>query len=123
MKIYTSYFAVENKIPQGITRIAISKWKPNEIIALEYRNLAPPEVLEKKFKQGKIDIEKYAKEYYKKVLNTINIEDFKNYLNLVSNGNDIVLLGYEKEESFSHRTLVAEWLRQQGIPVDSYKVE
>lgn len=120
MKIYTSYFAVENKIPQGITRVSIARWKPKGVIALEYKVLAPSETLLKKYKSGSMDIEKYAKEYYRDVLNKLTIEEVMQYFDLVSNGNDIVLLCFEKSDSFCHRTLVAEWLISKGIDVEEY---
>lgn len=123
MKIYTSYFAVENKIPTGITRISIARWKPKGVVALEYKLLAPSESLLKKFKAGKIDVNGFAKEYYRDVLNKLSVEEVMRYFNLVSNGNDIVLLCFEKSDAFCHRLLVAEWLMQHGIEVEEYSIE
>lgn len=123
MKVYTSYYAVENKIPSGITRISIARWKPKGVVALEYKLLAPSEALLKKYKEGKIDVNGYAKEYYRDVLKKLTIEEVMRYFDLVGNGNDVVLLCFEKSESFCHRVLVAEWLIKQGIEVEEFPIE
>ena len=120
MKIYTSYFAVEKKIPTDVTRVSIAKWVPKGMRYIEYQKLAPTEKILRAYKDGKLTTENYAKAYKREVLDKITLKEVMSFFELVGNGNDIVLLCFEKSVDFCHRHILAEWFIEQGIQVDEY---
>lgn len=120
MKIYTSYFAVEKKIPTDVTRVSIAKWVPKGMRYIEYQKLAPTEKILRAYKDGKLTPENYAKAYKREVLDKITLKEVMSFFELVGNGNDIVLLCFEKSVDFCHRHILAEWFIEQGIQVDEY---
>lgn len=122
MQIYTSYFAVEKKIPADITRVSIAKWMPKGLRFIEYQKLAPTEKILKAYKEGILTQEKYEKAYKKEVLSKVTVNEVMHFLKLVGNGNDIVLLCFEKSSDFCHRHILAEWFIEQGIQVDEYPI-
>jgi len=97
----TSYFAKYKKIENAVS-IALSS--PKGFKGKEYKKLAPPSWLLKKYKNDN-DKDFYIKAYYDEVLN--NLDPDKVYKEL---GKDAVLLCWEKSGKFCHRYLVSEWL-------------
>ena len=108
-KIYTSYFA-KYKGSQGIS---IARSTPNWFIGRELKELAPPYDLVQRFKNGNIDERTFQEEYINRVL--ANVNPFKLARSLKDGD---VLLCYEKTESFCHRHILSEWLRQYGVEVE-----
>ena len=109
MKIYTSYYAKARKIPDNIVRISIAGKAPAGYTGLEYKKIAPKIGFFLEWKKNK-DNEYYIEHYNTEVLANLNAEQVYLDLERLSNGNDCVLLCYEKSTDFCHRHLVADWL-------------
>lgn len=121
--IYTSYFAKLSKLPANITPIAICGKSPEWYKGIQYKKLAPKWSFFSVWKQTH-DNDYYVEHFCKEVLYTLNAEDvIKELYKLAekSQDEDIVLICYEKPGDFCHRHLVANWLRNQGYPVEEYK--
>lgn len=111
--IYTSYFGTLNKIPKDIIPIAICGKSPNWYTGLEYKKLAPKYGFFMDWKETHDD-SKYTKCFYEQVLDKLDVRETTKELYALSNGNDIVLLCYEKPSDFCHRHLVAHWLEKEN---------
>ncbi len=110
MRIYTSYFGKLNTIPIGaITPIAICGKVPEWYTGIHYKKLAPKYKFFQECKQNQ-DNDFYIQHFNDEVLASINAAAVYDELENLSNGNDCVLLCYEKSEDFCHRHLVADWL-------------
>jgi len=111
MKIYTSYFAVLKRILDNIVPISICLKAPPWFKGVQYKTLAPTNDI---FSQQKAnpDNDLYTARFTSEVLGMLNCEHVVNELTSLSNGNDVVLLCYEKSTSFCHRHLVAGWLNE-----------
>ncbi|RHX84718.1 DUF488 family protein, N3 subclade [Leptospira stimsonii] len=116
MKIYTSYFANVRKLPEKIIPISIARyakyWK-----GLNYFPLAPDaETL-------KLPLKEYTEKFLHQ-LSKLNVHKVIFDLGVISEGEDIALLCYEKPGDFCHRRLVADWIKEKtGIEVEEYKAE
>lgn len=125
MKVWTSYYAKIDKLRQLGFRdfIAVSGWIPEfyrEVMEnnphkrlISFRRLV--ELSPKKewffdWKEGKLGNEEYIRLYYETVLNKLDFEQIKSFLNENS-----VLLCYEKRGDFCHRHLISDWLNEHGI--------
>ena len=115
-------------MPNDIAIIPISNSIPGygsenmsyaHLAGMKYKKLVPPWYIVKDYKEDH-DQEKYTKRYVDLVLNHLNphnvFNDFKN----MSLGYDVALVCYEKSESFCHRHIVAEWLRDAGYQVEEW---
>jgi uncharacterized protein YeaO (DUF488 family) len=110
MRIYTSYFGKLNTIPTGaITPIAICGKSPEWYKGLEYKILAPKYKFFQEWKQNQ-DNDFYIEHFDNEVLAPLSAAAVYEDLEKLSNGNDCVLLCYEKTGDFCHRHLVAKWL-------------
>ena len=119
---YTSYFAKLNKIPQGYIPIAICAKKPDFYNGLIYKRLAPPYDILMKYKQDN-NIKDYLVGYNDKVLHQLNPDVIASELRELAGGaENIVLLCYEKSDSFCHRHIVANWFNNNGIKCEELKV-
>ncbi len=121
--IYTSYFAKLSKLPANVTPIAICGKSPEWYKGIQYKKLAPKWSFFSVWKQTH-DKDYYVEHFCKEVLYTLNADDvIKELYELAgkSQDEDIVLICYEKPGDFCHRHLVANWLRNQGYPVEEYK--
>ena len=112
--IFTGYYAKLNQYKNlGLEPIAISGKRPNFYEGLYYPDFAPRYWMYQRWKDKDITNEGYTEEY-KKYLDTLDKEeirkDFKEY---TVEGNDIVLLCYEKSAEFCHRHVLAEWLKEE----------
>lgn len=119
MKIYTSYFANLKNIPDDIIPISICCKAPKGYSGLEYPVLAPSSALLSEWHRNHNESNyrsKFANQLV--LLNASNIVDV---LNHISDGNDIVLVCYERPEVFCHRHLVAEWLNKHGYDVKEWE--
>lgn len=118
MKIYTSYFARTNKIPEEFTKIGIARYLPEFFAKDESCHwmpaLAPsPELL----RTGKNNQDKseYIRRYKAEVLGVLNPDEVVKHI-----GHNGVLMCYEREGDFCHRNLIADWLRDHGYDVSEY---
>lgn len=124
--IYTSYFAVLKKLPEGIKHVAITRWTPKWYHGCVSQKLAPPaNVLAEYKKTG--DFNTFSRRYYEEVLEHRNVDELlsylKNKLGVDPLKEDIVLLCYERSDSPCHRHLVRDWLNKNGIPCEEYKFD
>lgn len=120
MKIYTSYFGNLRKIPKGITPISIANYMPKGLNFSRYNLLCPPVPVMNKHKQGG-SFEDFSNEYKAQVLSKLNAKDVIENLKYLSYGNDIVLLCYEKDDTTCHRSILREWLNEQGYETQEWK--
>ena len=111
--IQTSYFANWRNFPDNKRKISISrftpKWFEEDYNALE---LAPSKELLLETKAGNVTDEEYTKRYKEETLSKLNPGVIaKKY-------KDSIFLCYESSDDFCHRQLVADWLRENEIPVE-----
>ena len=120
MKIYTSYFARMKKIPDEIVRISICGKAPDWYEGIQYKKVAPKYGFFQEWKKNQ-DNNFYIEHFNAEVLDMLNAESVYRDLDKLSNGDDCVLLCYEKSGDFCHRHLVANWLSDNlGIEVKEY---
>lgn len=112
MKIYTSYFANLKNISSNIEPISICVKPPESYRGKQLKNLAPSYGILSQYKRIR-DIELYKNRFYNEILNKLNPLFVYSRLSILSEGRDIVLLCYEKSNSFCHRHLVADWLSEK----------
>ena len=109
MKIYTSYFAMLRRIPDNIVPISICLKAPYWYKGIQYKTLAPTGDI---FSQHKANPNEdlYTTRFNHEVLGVLDREQVVREIERLGDGNDVVLLCYEKSTSFCHRHLVAAWL-------------
>lgn len=117
--IYTTYFAKLRFLPDGIVPISICGKVPNGYKGLQFRSLSPKYDFFTKWKETRDDIY-YIRCYKEKVLSRLKASDVASTLYGMSNGQDVALVCYEKTGDFCHRHIVADWLRENGIPCNEY---
>ena len=118
MRIYTGYFAkIKTYIKDGLFPVSIAlsqaKWIENKIP--EYRKLNP------RYNMLSMDEYKYMEAFDEILYRLSQCEVIKD-LERISNGENLVLICWEKPEEFCHRELVAEWLNHY-LPVDEKVTE
>lgn len=118
MKIYTSYFAMANKLPKDLVQVSISLFPPKFFAGKEYKRIAPTQKILFDWKRL-ADKERYIKEYQKDVLSKLDKVKVYKELEELGQGKDVVLLCYEKSEDFCHRHLFAEWMSDYNV--EEYK--
>ena len=122
--MYTGYFAKLKKYQEaGLVPVSIALKTPDWYHGLEYKKLAPNWDILSAWKSGehKGDIDYYTK-HFEEVLDTLRPEGVIIELKQFGLLQDIILLCYEKPESFCHRHIVANWLNKNGLYVTEYKV-
>lgn len=112
MKIFTSYYAKSKKLPNGLVRISIAGKAPVGYVGLEYKKVAPKYGFFMEWKKNK-DNNYYIEHFNKEVLDLLDAHKVYSDLERLSNGQDCVLLCYEKAGDFCHRHLVANWLNEK----------
>lgn len=108
--IYTSYYArAKNFLNMTHIRISTSapKWYPVETKALP--ELYPGFDLVNAYKSGQVSETEYVRQYREK-LDRLDKTAILQKIEQLSDGNDALLLCYEKDGDFCHRHLVSEWL-------------
>ncbi len=120
MKIYTSYFAKLGKVKNPISICAKA---PDWYKGSQYKTLAPKHGFFKDYKEGKIGIAGYTKQFNSLVLSPLIqskvVEDLQSFY---PDADEITLLCYEKPNDFCHRHLVADWLSSAGFVVEEKDV-
>jgi uncharacterized protein YeaO (DUF488 family) len=114
--IYTGYFARERQYPIELTRISIARWDPRGVSFQRIGILAPSADLLEWWKTTKQD------EACEVIYTERFIEELKpvwaNALRAIESiQNDVILLCYERRESFCHRHIVADLLRKESLNV------
>ena len=113
MKVFTSYFAVMNKVrAAGLLPVAIT-WKLPNFVPRDFPQLpelAPDGSILGRFKRGQITEAQYKKLYLHQ-LNSVD-QEFTNFmLSVMSMRKPVVLMCYEKAGTFCHRHFALDWLR------------
>lgn len=110
MIIYTSNFSKSSRDPKAVS---ICRNPPSWYNGRRYSLLAPPKEI---YRVG-LSPEQFRSEYYRLVLDRLNVEKVINNL-----GDGAVLLCFEKASDFCHRQIVAEWINNKtGIVVQEVK--
>lgn len=112
--IYTSYFANMKNIPQGYKPVAICAKSPDWYTGPEYRKLAPSYDIFMQFKQSG-DFNRFAQRYSTEILGKLKPNDVVQEIIRMAEGQNLVLLCYEKPSDPCHRHLVADWLTKAGM--------
>lgn len=118
MKIYTGYFARMKDYPKDVVPIAICAKTPDWYTGLYYPKLAPSYDILMAYKNHVIDWATYTKRFNNEILSYLDAQRVVRALAILSGGQDIVLLCYERDENLCHRSLVAKWLREFGYEVE-----
>lgn len=133
--IYTSYFAKIRKMPENVVPVSISQWPPKWYSGLQCKALAPTKDILMEYKNSNENDnvkelrynERYINEVFgkldlKQVLSNLQSQIDMDTLDLLEVDNiwesknlHIALVCFEKSESFCHRNLVAEKLKEVGI--------
>jgi len=116
MKIYTSYFARIKSFPPNVVPIAVCGKSPQWYRGAQYKTLAPKYGFFMKWKETRDD-EYYIRCFKEQVTDCLTQSAVFEELSLLSNGNDVALVCYEKPSDFCHRHLIAAWLREAGHDV------
>lgn len=117
--IYTGYFAKLNHYKEkGLIPICIAGYPIPSFNGICYRDLAPKKVWWKEWHDKQLGNDWYEMMYRKTVLDKLNPKEFVDYCNSLGN---VVLLCYEKSNSFCHRQIVAKWLRENNFDCEEYK--
>lgn len=134
--IYTSYFAKIRKMPENVVPVSISQWPPKGYNGLQCKALAPTKDILMEYKDSnETDKERearYNERYINEVLEKLDLKQVisnlqkqidMDTLDLLEVDNvwesknlHIALVCFEKSGDFCHRNLVAEKLKEIGIP-------
>ena len=115
--IYTSYFARIKDLPLNVIPVSIAAKAPDWFTGIQYKVLAPSYELLMKYKEDH-DEAYYRKCYKEQVTDLLDPNIVAK--DMVSLGQDVALLCYEKPEDFCHRHLVGKWLDDHGISCEEY---
>lgn len=110
--MYTGYFAMIKKYQQtepDIIPVAITRFTPSWFKGPTYLPLAPSTDLLKRYKDNKVTIDQYIKEY-NSYLYTLDPITTLCDLSVYGNLDKVVLCCYEKSGDFCHRHLLSRWL-------------
>lgn len=120
--IYTGYYAkLKTYQEAGLIPISIAGKAPAFFDGIQYKVFAPSWSIFSRWKSGEINDLGYTKLFKTQILDKLNKEEVKTYLN--SFQDDIILLCYEKSGDFCHRHIVADWIESElNIRVDEYPV-
>ena len=134
--IYTSYFAKIRKMPENVVPVSISQWPPKGYSGLQCKDLAPTKDILMEYKDSdennKVKEARYNERYINEVLGKLDLKQVLSNLqkqidmdtldllevdNVWESKNlHIALVCFEKSGDFCHRNLVAEKLKEIGIP-------
>jgi hypothetical protein len=112
----TSYFAKSAKDPGAVS---IARFPPKWYTGARYLPLAPaPDMLKLQ------DRDEYRRRYREEVLSMLDPDKVLRDLGVDGSGYDIVLLCFERNRTYCHRGLVAEWFSEtKGITVPELEEE
>lgn len=123
--MYTGYFAMIKKYQQvdpTLIPVAITRFTPPWFKGPTYLPLAPSADLLMRYKEKKVTIDQYIKEYttYLYALDPITtLCDLSVYGNL----DKVVLCCYERSGEFCHRHLLSSWLSNLIHVEEFFKVD
>ena len=105
-KVYTSYFSRAGKIVPNRRLISIARTSPEGWGGSYLRELNPSQTLLSAYKRGEISAVEYEKTFRFEVLDRLDRVDIYNKIK------GKVLCCWEKSDSFCHRHLVLEWIKE-----------
>ena len=112
INIYTSYFANYKNIDPMYQCIAISNSKPAYAFIPHIKRLAPPWSIVKKYKAEPIPSAPFQSDYLRYIHINIGPEEIKDCL-IQFESDNIVLMCYEKDANICHRTILADYIKEQ----------
>ena len=120
--LYTTYFGNLRQLPSSVAFVSIAGKAPEWFNGPEwyqYKKLAPKWSF---FQEWKIngDNSFYTKCFNEQVLSNLNANQVFQELKQMTGCKDIALICYERPEEFCHRHLVANWFRENGIPIKEW---
>ena len=118
MEFRTGYFAKLNKYAeQGYFPISIARFNPKGIKLMQWIRIAPNQDILQGYKSGKLDELDYELKYRLQLQNADVIGDWDKMLEIVGNlkkeYRGIVFLCYEKTDSFCHRQIFADYMKEK----------
>ena len=118
--LYTTYFANLKNLPKEIVPVAICGKAPDGFKGAQYKKLAPKWSFFSEWKKTR-DNHYYVRCFNEQVLNPLDARTVNAELTRLTNSaKDIALVCYETPEKFCHRHLVANWFRENGVPIMEY---
>ena len=120
--IYTSYYANVKKLNSDeYVFVGISATVPDDVKCLHYKKLAPSYNNLMSYKNGECTFEEYKERYIKETLSSLIpitvISEIKRLLGEEATNKHIVLLCFEKDARYCHKSIVAGWLANGGITI------
>lgn len=117
--LYTTYFSRLKHLPEGVVPVSICGKAPDGYKGLQYKTLAPKWGFFSEYKKTR-DAHYYVKCFNEQVLADLDANEVYNTLLSMAGSPDIALVCYETPEKFCHRHIVANWFRENGIPIKEY---
>lgn len=114
MKIYTSYYAVMDRLPNGVEPVSISNTMPGQFKSIPVcKELIPLWLIVNQYKITR-DEKVYTRQYIETILSKLDpLLMAQKLKNMVGEGNIPCLMCWEK--LFCHRHIVADWFNKNGI--------
>lgn len=125
MNLYTGYFAKTKFYEQhGFICISVARYNPpfySNSKRLSLPILAPNQSILTAYKNKEINEKEYTK-LYKRQLNDLNADRiYKKIIDMTYDSDNVILLCYEKSNTFCHRHLIGKWFHTKlGIAVNEY---
>lgn len=120
MRVWTSYFAMEHRLPEGYKPFSIALYSPDTEL-WSFPDLAPTEEILTAWKMYG-DQGMYIEEYQKNILERLDPHATWKAWEAMGHEN-IVLMCWEGSGKFCHRHLVAKWFKDAGYPVTELQFE
>lgn len=117
--LYTSYFAMQHRLPNNIVPISIALKTPDFWSGATYKKLAPLWSTISKYKDNG-DWEAYEEDYIRTVLSLLSPFEVYNELMEISGGKDACMDCYENKFKNCHRHIVSKWFRDAGYDCKEY---
>ena len=119
--LYTSYFAKFRHLakanPEEFFPVAVCLSVPKGFKGAHFKKFAPKPWFFSKFREDH-DEKFFTQQYKKEILAYLDPKKLFEELTALAEGKKIVLLCWEKSDTFCHRHLIAEWFeKNQGIVV------
>lgn len=128
--IYTTYLSNLKNLPNNdkTKKYLVTRWKPrNTIDVNKYNltwapNLAPTELTLSRYTDGSIDWRTFREFFIEESFNNQLFKDGMNeIIELDSEGYDIFLICYEKDDTICHRSILREILEFNDCKCEEYR--
>ena len=112
-RLYSSYFRHLNQVPKSMMVFSVVR-QPKDIPNIEC--LAPSTNLLYLYKSNKINYNDFIDSYLTELTCNNNANTtIINLVNLIKSGTDIVLVCYEKDNTYCHRKVLCELIEKFGV--------